>query len=68
MMLTYFLVSTSGGGIVDEAALADAIRGGVFYWGSQMAGALQSSIPIVVTYSWFVRRFLAGLTAGDAKY
>lgn len=43
------------------------VRGDVFYWGSLMAAALFTSIPIAIVYNLFIDRFIAGLTAGALK-
>lgn len=43
------------------------VRGDVFYWGSLMAAALITSIPIAIVYNLFIDRFIAGLTAGAVK-
>ncbi|HEU5171354.1 MAG TPA: ABC transporter permease subunit, partial [Gemmatimonadales bacterium] len=43
------------------------VRGDVFYWGSLMAAALITSIPIAIVYNLFIDRFIAGLTAGALK-
>ncbi|MDQ7842850.1 MAG: carbohydrate ABC transporter permease [Armatimonadota bacterium] len=43
------------------------VRGDVFYWGSLMAAALITSVPIAVVYNLFIDRFIAGLTAGAVK-
>ncbi len=43
------------------------VRGDVFYWGSLMAAALITSIPIAIIYNLFIDRFIAGLTAGALK-
>lgn len=43
------------------------VRGDVFYWGSLMAAALVTSIPIAIIYNRFIDRFIAGLTAGAVK-
>ena len=45
----------------------ELIRGDVFYWGSLMAAALITSIPIAIVYNLFIDRFIAGLTAGALK-
>jgi multiple sugar transport system permease protein len=45
----------------------ELIRGDVFFWGSLMAGALISSVPVAVAYSFFVDYYVAGLTAGAVK-
>jgi multiple sugar transport system permease protein len=43
------------------------VRGDVYYWGSLMAAALITSIPIAIVYNLFIDRFIAGLTAGAVK-
>jgi multiple sugar transport system permease protein len=40
------------------------VRGDVFYWGSLMAAALITSVPIAIVYNLFIDRFVAGLTQG----
>jgi multiple sugar transport system permease protein len=52
---------------VPVAAIAELIRGDVFYWGQLMAAALLGSIPVAVIYSFFVEHYVAGLTAGAVK-
>ena len=49
------------------AAIAELIRGDVFYWGQLMAAALLGSVPVAVIYSFFVEHYVAGLTAGAVK-
>jgi multiple sugar transport system permease protein len=46
----------------------ELIRGDVFFWGALMAAALLASVPVVIVYSLFTGRFVAGLTAGVTKY
>jgi multiple sugar transport system permease protein len=43
------------------------LRGDAFYWGQLMAGALLGSIPVALIYSFFVKYYVAGLTAGAVK-
>src|SRR5881628_1557803 len=43
------------------------IRGDVYYWGSLMAACLVTSVPIAVVYSFFLDRFISGLTVGAVK-
>lgn len=38
------------------------VRGDVYYWGSLMAAALITSIPIAVVYNALIDRFISGLT------
>jgi multiple sugar transport system permease protein len=52
---------------VPVAAIAELIRGDVFYWGQLMAAALLGSVPVAVIYSFFVEHYVAGLTAGAVK-
>ncbi len=50
---------------VPVGAIAELIRGDVFYWGQLMAAALLGSIPVALIYSFFVDYYVAGLTAGS---
>jgi multiple sugar transport system permease protein len=52
---------------VPVGAIAELIRGDVFYWGQLMAAALLGSIPVAVIYSFFVEHYVSGLTAGSMK-
>jgi len=47
--------------------VGELIRGDAFYWGQLMAGALLGSIPVALIYSFFVKYYVAGLTAGAVK-
>ena len=47
-------------------AIAELVKGDVFYWGSLMAGALLGSIPVAFVYSFFVEQYVSGLT-GSVK-
>ena len=47
---------------VPVGAIAELIRGDVFYWGQLMAAALLGSIPVAIIYSFFVEHYVAGLT------
>jgi ABC-type glycerol-3-phosphate transport system permease component len=74
------LIAELGSGIVSETEVAriecddfavaetvsELVRGDMFYWRSQMAGALPGSIPVAVVYSFFVVHYVAGLT-GSVK-
>jgi multiple sugar transport system permease protein len=46
---------------------SELIRGDIYFWGSLMAGAVLSSIPIVVLYVFFLDYYVSGLTAGALK-
>jgi multiple sugar transport system permease protein len=52
---------------VPVGAIAELIRGDVFYWGQLMAAALLGSLPVAFIYSFFVEHYVAGLTAGAVK-
>ena len=52
---------------VPVGAIAELVRGDVFYWGQLMAAALLGSIPVTILYSFFVEHYVAGLTAGAVK-
>ena len=52
---------------VPVGAIAELIRGDVFYWGQLMAAALLGSLPVAFVYSFFVEHYVAGLTAGSVK-
>src|SRR5260370_678504 len=51
---------------VPIGVVGELIRGDAFYWGQLMAGALLGSIPVALVYSFFVKYYVAGLTARDA--
>src|SRR5256712_2717035 len=52
---------------VPVEVLGELIRGEAFYWGQLMAGPLLGSIPVALIYSFFVKYYVAGLTAGAVK-
>jgi len=52
---------------VPVGVTGELIRGDAFYWGQLMAGALLGSIPVALIYSFFVKYYVAGLTAGSVK-
>lgn len=43
------------------------VRGDVYYWGSLMAAALITSLPLALAYNLFLDRFIVGFTAGAVK-
>jgi multiple sugar transport system permease protein len=45
----------------------ELIRGDAFYWGQLMAGALMGSLPVALIYTFFVKYYVVGLTAGSVK-
>jgi multiple sugar transport system permease protein len=52
---------------VPVGVVGELIRGDAFYWGQLMAGALLGSLPVALIYSFFVKYYVAGLTAGAVK-
>jgi len=60
-------VSSNPQKMVNVGLVTELMRGDVFYYSSLMAGALLTSLPIVVVYGFFAKRFVAGLTAGALK-
>ena len=52
---------------VPIGVVGELIRGDAFYWGQLMAGALLGSLPVALIYSFFVKYYVAGLTAGAVK-
>jgi multiple sugar transport system permease protein len=52
---------------IPVGVVGELIRGDAFYWGQLMAGALLGSIPVALIYSFFVKYYVAGLTAGAVK-
>jgi multiple sugar transport system permease protein len=49
-------------------AVAELIRGDVFYWGPLMAGALLASVPVVIAYGFLMDYYVSGLVTGATKY
>src|SRR4029453_15381691 len=60
-------LTKSGVRTVPVGVVGELIRGDAFYWGQLMAGALLGSIPVALIYSFFVKYYVAGLTAGAVK-
>ena len=52
---------------VPVGAIAELVKGDVFYWGQLMAAALLGSVPVAIIYSFFVEHYVAGLTSGSVK-
>ena len=52
---------------VPVGVTGELIRGDAFYWGQLMAAAFLGSLPVVLIYSFFVKYYVAGLTAGSVK-
>lgn len=60
-------VSSSDQKVVTVGVVTELIRGDVFYWGSLMAGALIAGVPVAILYTFFLDRFVAGITGGAVK-
>ncbi len=45
----------------------ELVRGDIYFWGGLMAGAVLSSVPIVILYIFFLDYYVSGLTAGALK-
>jgi len=52
---------------VSVGVTGELIRGDAFYWGQLMAAVFLGSLPVVLIYSFFVKYYVAGLTAGSVK-
>jgi multiple sugar transport system permease protein len=61
------LVSVSDQKPVPLGVATDLIRGDLYYWGSLMAGALLVGVPVAILYSFFLDRFIAGITSAAVK-
>jgi multiple sugar transport system permease protein len=46
---------------------SELTSGDVFFWGEIMAAVLLGSLPIVIVYSFFMKAFVSGMTAGAVK-
>src|ERR671938_447082 len=60
-------VSSSDQKVVTVGVVTELIRGDVFFWGSLMAGALIAGVPVAILYTFFLDRFVAGITGGAVK-
>jgi multiple sugar transport system permease protein len=60
-------LNTSSIRTVPVGVTGELIRGDAFYWGQLMAAALLGSLPVALIYSFFVKYYVAGLTAGSVK-
>jgi multiple sugar transport system permease protein len=65
----YALIFMSTGPMktISVGVVSDLIRADVLFWGSLMAAAVLGSFPIAVLYSFFVKYYVSGLTAGAVK-
>ncbi len=65
----YALIFMSSGSMktIPVGVVSDLIKADVLFWGSLMAAAVLGSVPIAFLYSFFVKHYVSGLTAGAVK-
>jgi multiple sugar transport system permease protein len=65
----YALIFMSSGPMktIPVGVVSDLIKADVLFWGSLMAAAVLGSFPIALLYSFFVKHYVSGLTAGAVK-
>ncbi len=65
----YALIFMSSGPMktIPVGVVSDLIKADVLFWGSLMAAAILGSVPIAILYSFFVKYYVSGLTAGAVK-
>lgn len=52
---------------IPVGTVTDLIRYDVLFWGSLMSSALLGSAPVAFVYSFFVDKYVSGLTSGSVK-
>lgn len=65
----YALIFMSSGAMktIPVGTVSDLIKADTLFWGSLMASAVLGSFPIALIYSFFVKHYVSGLTAGAVK-
>ena len=65
----YALIFMSSGAMktIPVGTVSDLIKADVLFWGSLMASAVLGSFPIAFLYSFLVKYYVSGLTAGAVK-
>jgi len=65
----YALIFMSSGNMktIPVGVVSDMIKADTLFWGSLMASAVLGSVPIAFLYSFFVKHYVSGLTAGAVK-
>jgi len=65
----YALIFMSSGPMktIPVGVVSDLIKADTLFWGSLMAAAVLGSFPIAFIYSFFVKYYVSGLTAGAVK-
>lgn len=66
-MRTSWLCSSTLGSTFRHSRARLLIRGGVFYWGPLMGGALLASVPVVIAYAFLKDYHVSGLVTGATK-
>lgn len=65
----YALIFMSSGAMktIPVGTVSDLIKADTLFWGSLMASAVLGSFPVAIIYSFFVKHYVSGLTAGAVK-
>ena len=65
----YALIFMSSGSMktIPVGTVSDLIKADTLFWGSLMASAVLGSFPVALIYSFFVKYYVSGLTAGAVK-
>jgi multiple sugar transport system permease protein len=65
----YALIFMSSGSMktIPVGVVSDMIKADTLFWGSLMASAVLGSVPVAFLYSFFVKYYVSGLTAGAVK-
>jgi multiple sugar transport system permease protein len=65
----YALIFMSSGAMktLPVGVVSDLIKADTLFWGSLMAAAVLGSFPVALVYSFFVKYYVSGLTAGAVK-
>jgi multiple sugar transport system permease protein len=65
----YALIFMSSGSMktIPVGTVSDLIKADTLFWGSLMASAILGSFPVAFIYSFFVKHYVSGLTAGAVK-
>jgi len=65
----YALIFMSSGSMktIPVGTVSDLIKADTLFWGSLMASAVLGSFPVALIYSFFVKHYVSGLTAGAVK-
>ena len=65
----YALIFMSSGAMktIPVGTVSDLIKADTLFWGALMASAVLGSFPVAFVYSFFVKHYVSGLTAGAVK-